>query len=403
MLSRIYTAIFLIFFFNASVIAEPLIYNAEKNILVIVGKYSTIWYKSLIEPNATWHKAKGLSGSAHFNSVIAAGGKFIAIADQSTIWYSTDGIYWQPAKGLTGSAKLNAILYTGTQYIAVGNVGYDFTGFIWTSKDGEHWVNRAKKLNSLDLRAIAYDGKNTIVAVGALSSYLVSQDNGRTFRSGYIGGTADLHDIIFHQGQFIAVGGYSTIYSSTDGIHWTAGHFKSPIPSTSLNKIIFSTKENAYVVIGDSGKFQNYDYPTIFGSRDGKHWSFKKVKTINRKNISLSLAAIAADNTGIYLGGYHLNLIKPRVVNLLYYLPNWGFAPALTHVSFTHKDILPYGKLFTASDIASIVSLGNGKLYAISYQALFHHNEITVYTSEPYTENGKTYNGLVWKQDTVLN
>ena len=105
-----------------------------KGMFVGVGNYggvSGIYYSI---DGETWI-AQGLSGEATFRAITYANNLFVAVADLSTIWYSSDGKNWTIATGLSGEANFKDVTYGNNTFVAVAD-----EGTIWWSPDGKQWT-----------------------------------------------------------------------------------------------------------------------------------------------------------------------------------------------------------------------------------------------------------------------
>lgn len=124
--------------------------------------------------------------TANLNSVTSNGTTFVAVGANGTVVTSADGVTWttQTPVGL-GTANLNSIIYVGSIFYAVGDAGT-----IFVSVDAVNW-SQVAAANFFDA------GTSAVKAI-----------------------TANLHDISYGLGAFVAVGDSGTILYSTDGANW---------------------------------------------------------------------------------------------------------------------------------------------------------------------------------------
>ncbi len=179
----------------------------------------TIPFK-VVDPLVSWTlRANGVTPN-QLNDVIFAGGKFVAVGINQTILSSSDGVTWTRVTFPTGNS-LTGIAHNGARYVTCG---YRFNN---TTQKG--------------LAAYSDDGTNWT---------LVNIDTG----------LAQFWGIAHGAGRFVAVGDGGIIYSSADGVTWTAA--ASGI-TTVLRAVTFA--DGLFVITGDNGR--------VFVSSDGVNWT----------------------------------------------------------------------------------------------------------------------------------
>jgi len=153
-----------------------------KNTFVAVGGGGVAMYST--KPNSKWRRVRYSFDRYSLNSVVFGQGKFVAVANDSNIWYSIDGRRWTQSKGLYGHADFQKVIYEPTanngsgQFVAVGS-----NATIWYSSSGKEW-----------------------------SIAKLSNDSSETFFT----------DVVYGKGQFVAIGNDNTVARSADGINWIA-------------------------------------------------------------------------------------------------------------------------------------------------------------------------------------
>lgn len=157
---------------------------------------------------------------------------------------------------------LNAVTYGGGLYVIVG-----YSGTILTSTTGESWTQRESP-SFLPLYGVAY-GNRTYVAVGEFSAVtptiiLTSQDGVNWVRRRVDDLYQSLLDVVYAQGQFVAVGGFGTILTSPDGITWTR---QPRLTYAHLRGITYGN--GLFVAVGDQG--------VILTSPDGVNWTARDI------------------------------------------------------------------------------------------------------------------------------
>ena len=176
---------------------------------VAVGAEGTL----MTSPDGAAWTLRSSPVNATFNSVAGSASLIIAVGNGGAAVKSTNGSSWTNA--VSGVAQnLHDIVLSGGVYYAVGDAGT-----LLKTTDGVTWD--ALVSNTIeDLRGIASNG-SLLLAVGSNGAAIMSSDAGATWVTVDIGGTASLLDITWTGSTFIAVGGGSNIFTTTDGLVWT--------------------------------------------------------------------------------------------------------------------------------------------------------------------------------------
>ncbi|WP_217594982.1 choice-of-anchor Q domain-containing protein, partial [Cohnella sp. GbtcB17] len=161
---------------------------------------------------STWTEASLPSGASWYG-LTYGNGAYILVGNNGYIMRSTDGTNWTPV-----DPNVNQAIYNNGLYIAVGYHNAT-SGIIMSSTDGMTWINRLTA--SSVLISVAY-GNNLYAAVGTGGKIYTSADG--------IGWTAvkttntsnNLTGIRYVNGKFMAVGVNGTLLVSNDGTTWTA-------------------------------------------------------------------------------------------------------------------------------------------------------------------------------------
>lgn len=166
---------------------------------------------------------------------------YVTVGKDGTILFSKNGTDWQYALSNT-PYTLNKIIYYNNEFIAVG------TGnTVLKSKDGVNW-NKVNIDTKADFSSIAYNGK-ILVIVGS-DNTICTSENGDSWSKVDLGQmsfpqleTNTLHDVIWANNKFIAVGGptsasYGYVLQSDDGVNW------------SKNDLVHEPLENIYYIKG---------------------------------------------------------------------------------------------------------------------------------------------------------
>jgi hypothetical protein len=232
---------------------------------------------------ATSYKRVAQGTSDNRNSVIYAGGKFVAVgqavdtfarsAALAPIAVSTNGVTWTRANANSGFTSLNDVTYGQSRYVAVG----DNSG-VFTSTDGVAWTQRTLGFT------------NTLTCVTAGPSLFVAASSGAAIYSSPDGTTwtqrANSQNVAFRgatyaNGRYIIVGDGGGMRTSTDGITWT-----TVTSGTTANLLNVSYFDNVgFLAAGATG--------TMLNSTDGLAW--RVVET----GISDTINSIASTPIGL--------------------------------------------------------------------------------------------------------
>ncbi len=180
------------------------------------GLFAAVGEDALIQTSAdgkVWDFRQVVAGQT-LNAIAFGGGQFIAIGDNGFIARSNDGKTWN--SGFTGLAKnFKGISYANGQFTAVGQYGA-----IATSPNGIVWTIQPPITDKL-LKSVAY-GNGRWVAVGYDGVVLYRIDGGLPWLGFSMGYGVNFSHLIFANSQFVAVGLSGKIYTSPNGVVWTA-------------------------------------------------------------------------------------------------------------------------------------------------------------------------------------
>lgn len=183
------------------------------------------------DPLDSWTmRASGTNASLY--DITSDGGKLVAVgADRGTYRISTDGSNWTGGIiWVSGNTAYNLVLrgitHDGSKFIAVG-YDYDFSinswiGVIYTSPNGTSWTR--VHAGGAELYDVTY-GNGMYVAVGNNGTMWRSPD-ASNWNPVPTGVGQNLRGVAFGNGTFVAVGAYSNgsggvVLSSTNAIDWT--------------------------------------------------------------------------------------------------------------------------------------------------------------------------------------
>ena len=132
----------------------------EYRIVAVDTDYKILYSDRSDAVDSTWTVAE--TTAERPTGIAYGGGTWIAVAENDTIYTSTDGVNWDSSStGWAGTTWL-AICYGNGKFIAVGTDGH----VVYSTDDGVTWT-RANSNTKEDLNAIAYSPTlNKFVAVG---------------------------------------------------------------------------------------------------------------------------------------------------------------------------------------------------------------------------------------------
>ncbi|MHB1011833.1 MAG: hypothetical protein ACYC37_02800 [Desulfobacteria bacterium] len=179
----------------------------------------------------------------------------------------------------------------------------DFVGA--TSDNVADWTPRGAVVTDNPLANLAFGG-GTFVAVGDNNTFH-SQDNGATWSRGTISGVPYLSDVVYGNGRFVAIDGWSGIIAvSADGISWTSS-FLDPSLSDSINGIRFGG--GLFLVATSAGN--------VFTSADGVAWQ-------QRTPIDLTGMVEPSVSSVAYGAGGFLVIVSDLSVDWIYFTFDQG-------------------------------------------------------------------------------
>jgi len=160
---------------------------------------------------------------------------FVAVGDGGAVFTSLDNQKTWTSRALPDALtgrQFNDVTYAFGRFVAVGNGGavvYSADGVTWTAGT----INSSTSLSNTNLTALAFSG-SSLMAVGQGGVVLTSTD-GITWTAQSTNITQNLNAVAFSSGStttipsavtvaafWVAAGDAGAVYSSVDGITWTA-------------------------------------------------------------------------------------------------------------------------------------------------------------------------------------
>ncbi|MDR1679054.1 MAG: hypothetical protein LBR81_04680 [Prevotellaceae bacterium] len=139
------------------------------------------------------------------NGIAYGAGKFVTVGDRGQMAYSTDGVTWNAvADSKFGQQKINGIDYCNDRFVAFGyaSMAYSTDGITWTQVS----IPNGSLLDKTDMKGVAYGGGKYVVVANkgkmAESPDCITWTEITETTFGY----AEIYDITFGDGKFVAVG-----------------------------------------------------------------------------------------------------------------------------------------------------------------------------------------------------
>jgi hypothetical protein len=205
----------------------------------------------ITSPDGTTWTAQVSGTSYDVSGIVWTGSQFVTIGTLATVRTSPDAVTWT-SRTSGSSTNMHDLVWSGTTLVAVGN-----NGTILTSPNGTTWTSRTSNTTQ-SLYAIAWNG-TIFAAVGDLGTIRTAGSSASAWSSPTVTGSPTLTVITAANGLFVAAGYAGKIYTSTDGVTWTAR------TSGTTNAI------HGLDYIG--GRFVASAGPTILLSVDGITWT----------------------------------------------------------------------------------------------------------------------------------
>jgi hypothetical protein len=304
-------------------LASPLNAAYSAFVFVAVGEGGAVYSSADNQKTWTSRSLPATAAGRQLNDVTFAFGRFIAVGEAGTIVYSADGVTWTASTVNStvslSNTNLAAMAFSGSTLMAVGQ-----GGTVLTSGDGITWTAQATNITQ-NLNAVAISSGVTTTLPTAVTT--------STF--------------------WVVVGDAGAIYTSLDGLTWTAQNAglesvttawrgvsvlinTSSILDCGVGSPAVTSISSSYsiAVVGDAGQ--------VATAGPGLNWTLSTLSGAPRLNrvISPSGQFVAVGNAGaIYTGNLNADASsvtwsQPRssgTSNNLYGLVRYGKDAALTY------------------------------------------------------------------------
>lgn len=205
-------------------------------------------------------------GSNDWNAVTYGNGKYVAVGQNGSIAYSSNGVNWTNKQ--IGTNQWKSITYGNGKFVAVG--GYSDGGYVAISTDGVTWTTQ-KNITDAHIFDICYNGSIFVIVCHWGTSkgrgYILKSTDGVNWGSKItVGNGYGWAGICYGNGKFIAVGdNYGTsgncgIAVSSNGVNWSIANSNN---ADSWGSVAYGNGK--YVAVG------NFGY--IITSEDGVTWN----------------------------------------------------------------------------------------------------------------------------------
>lgn len=250
---------------------------------------------------STWSNAAQypVTISGGLNAItIGNDGKYITVGDAG-IFTSNDGNHWQnnTPNGIFGSAFSSVAISNNNMAVAVGG-----SGIIAYSNGVSAWQVINHSVTDQDLNKVVVNSKGVFVAVGD-NGTIITSSNGSNWQTATLqtATTANFNSIAVSGNIFVAVGSASsatqTVYTSTDGMNWTAGMTTGSTPVAITNNLsdVAVNSQGQFVIVGTAGP--------IYYSTNGTSWGTNAIAAANLVAVTATPQGnfIAVGNNGTVL------------------------------------------------------------------------------------------------------
>ena len=200
---------------------------------------------------ATWHPLPQGPSAATYLSIAWTGEQFFGLTSGQGLHSSANGSDWQmilPDASLVGASRL---LWNGNLLIAVGTKSY-------SSPDGQHWSPGGTGPGSTAPLVVVWNGTRFVAVAGG---ELYSSDDGLQW-SAAPDMAPELRCVATSGPATVAVGYWSNILHSADGLNWT-----DVSPTLGADYVRFQS------VVWDGSRFIASSPTIALSSADGINWA----------------------------------------------------------------------------------------------------------------------------------
>ena len=217
------------------------------------------------------------------NAIAFGNGRFVAVGADRGVFWSTDGAAWTPAANVPSGVDpwLTGITWTGTQFVAVGEDDAVAGVPVMASLDGSAWVLGGISPDR-EMKGVA-SGGGVVVAVGdyrGASSPVFTSTNGIDWTAGSLGsyptGVSNALRVAVHGPLgFVAGGDKGNLFRSADGSSpW--GH--TTLPASRIYRSV-AASGSRYCAVGTNGALAHSDDGVSWAAVDTGDWTWWRAVT----------------------------------------------------------------------------------------------------------------------------
>ena len=282
-------------------------------------------------------------------SVAYGSGRFVAVGEQGTIISSADGATWvaerHPYSG-TLAPDINGITHANGRFVAVSrSLGFDATGNVISSADGRTWVRQTVDRAGYQLQFVTF--ANGLYVAGGGGILMVSAD-AVTWRTVWTGQTW-LYAGVRGSSRWVVSGSDGIMLTSVDGAVWTEtalGQRATLFAMGYRNGRYLGVGLNAFSIPGNNA--------SVFSSVDGLTWTalpFPADAPLTRREFVRSLLVTDTGFLGFGNGGLIAETTDGASWNIFSRPADW---PHFSDVVYGNGLFVAVGSKSTNQDIPGI-------------------------------------------------
>ena len=243
--------------------------------------------KRLLKYNFTSDPLDNTDIESTWNSVCYGGGKFIAVANDSTyrVMTSSNAVIWTARSSVTNSWY--GVCFGNGLFVAVENSGSGSQ--VMTSTDGIIWTSRTAASANPWYSVCYGNGLFVAVATSGTNQVMTSTD-GITWTSRTASAVKQWKSICYGGGKFVAVADDNGVMTSVDGITWTN---RTSAASNSWYGVTYSN--SLFVAVSYDGSNR------VMTSPDGITWTARSCPSQSWSSVTYGkgiFVAVAFSGTG---------------------------------------------------------------------------------------------------------
>jgi hypothetical protein len=184
---------------------------------------------------------KAASG-AEMTGVVWNGTHFVAVTGRGTTMFSPDGESWTEFHSGV-STNFSRLAWSGSAYVTLGGIGAATD--IYTSPDGDTWT-RTQAYDDVILNDVIWGGDQFVVC--GRKGVIYRSPDGSSWSREFVGEEVVLDAVAWDGSRYLASDN-DVIWTSPDGITWTAPVARADPPLRFINRLIWTGE--LYVGIGN--------------------------------------------------------------------------------------------------------------------------------------------------------